>query len=253
MRTIIVDDESKARNSLRILLEEYDPRIEIIGEADSVDSAVEIIEELAPDIVFLDIEMQNGSGFDVLEALEKIDFHIVFVTAFEQYALDSFRYAAVDYLLKPVRTKDLAVCLMRAEYWTKSQFRNGEEFRQARRRIDAETSKGKVVLISELDGFSIVRRDEIVYCEAAKNYTIFFFIDGRRIVASRSIGEYESLLSLHGFLRIHKSFIVNLSKVLKYIKGRGGEVEMANGSILAVARDRKQELMEYYIERFGSL
>jgi two-component system, LytTR family, response regulator len=253
IRTIIVDDETSARKTLTLMLNQYVEQVEVIGEASSVRQAIETITELKPDLVFLDIEMQDGTGFDVLQNLPSISFHVVFVTAYEQYALQSFRFAAIDYLLKPVRIKELRQTIERASTWAKPQIKTGQEFATIKKKVDSSSTKGQVVLVSELDGFSVVRWEEIVYCEAAKNYTVFSFMDGRKIIASRPLGEYETLLAEFGFMRIHKSFIVNLAKVSRYIKGRGGEVTMVDRSILPVARERKQDFLDYFEARFGTL
>jgi two-component system, LytTR family, response regulator len=254
IRSIIVDDESSARRTLSIMLKTYlESQVEVICEASSVQEAIAAIKKNKPDLVFLDIEMQDGTGFDVLQSLDTIDFQVVFVTAYEHYAFQSFRFAAIDYLLKPIRAEDLRQSIGRATKWGQPQIKTGQEFATMKSKVDSTDTKGQVLLVSELDGFSIVRSDEIIYCEAAKNYTIFHFIDGRKITASRSIGDFEVLLSELGFMRIHKSYIVNLSKIMRYIKGRGGEVAMVDKMILPVGRERKQELLEYFEGRFGSI
>jgi two-component system LytT family response regulator len=253
IRTLIVDDEVNARRTLLTLLKDYAPEVEVVAEASSVETALLAIKTHDPDLVFLDIEMQDGTGFDVLKSLPKINFKVVFVTAYEQYALQSFRFAAIDYLLKPVRIQDLQEAIQRVGIREKSQITSGKEFTEIKKRIDAHGSAGQVVLVSELDGFSIARYDEILYCEAAKNYTIFVFQGGRKIIASRTIGEYGDLLADFGFMRIHKSFIINLTKVARYVKGRGGEIELIDGTVLPVSRDRKQDFLEHFEARFGSI
>lgn len=253
IRSIIVDDEAAARKTLATMLKHYGSHVEIVGEAASVAEAITTIARLDPDLVFLDIEMQDGTGFDVLQRLPGISFHVVFVTAYEQYALQSFRFAAIDYLLKPVRIQELKQALERVEKWSKPQVKTGQEFVKIKKKIDSNAAQGQVVLVSEIDGFSIIRWEEIVYCEAAKNYTVFSFMGDRKVTASRPIGEYEELLQEYGFMRIHKSFIVNLARVVRYIKGRGGEVEMADKMLLPVARERKQALLEYFEKRFGTI
>ncbi|MEY3444177.1 MAG: hypothetical protein RLZZ519_2458 [Bacteroidota bacterium] len=249
---MIVDDELGARRTLALMIKDYTKNVEIIGEASSVQEGLKLIPELKPELVFLDIEMQDGTGFDLLQNLAKIDFNIVFVTAFEQYALKSFRFAALDYLLKPVRIDELRQAIERASTGRKPQIKSGDEFLKVRKRVESSTSKSQAVLVSEADGFSVVRWEEIVYCEAAKNYTIFYFEDGRKIVAARTLGEYESLLGDHGFMRTHKSFLINLSKVSRYINGRGGQVAMTDKTLLPVARERKQDFLEYFEARFGN-
>lgn len=255
IRAVVIDDELAARKTLLLLLKPYEGIVEVVGEASSVKEAIQLIDESKPDLVFLDIEMQDGTGFDVLEALTEINFHLVFVTAFEQYALHSFRYAAIDYLLKPVRIQELRESIHRASTWSKPQTKTGKEFANLKstvEKIDPNKEKDQVILISDQDGFIIIKREEIIYCEAAKNYTIFKFAGGQK-VATRSLGEFEELLTTHGFLRIHKSYMINLNKVSKYLKGRGGEVEMVNNEILPVSREKKAVFLEYFEAKFGGL
>ncbi|MBL0017786.1 MAG: response regulator transcription factor [Bacteroidia bacterium] len=252
IKAMIVDDELGARKTLSLLIRDFTTNVEVIGEASSVQEGLQLIPQLKPELVFLDIEMQDGTGFDLLQSLSKIDFNIVFVTAFEQYALKSFRFAALDYLLKPVKIEELRQAIERVSTGRKPQIKSGDEFLKVRKRVESSPSKSQAVLVSEADGFSVVRWEEIVYCEAAKNYTIFSFEDGKKIVASRTIGEYESLLGEHGFMRTHKSFLINLAKVTRYINGRGGQVAMIDKTLLPVARERKQDFLEYFEARFGS-
>lgn len=249
IRALIVDDELGARKTLTLMIKDYTTNVDIIGEASSVLEAQKIIPELNPELIFLDIEMQDGTGFDLLQSLDKIEFNVIFVTAFEQYALQSFRFAALDYLLKPIRIEELREAVARASTGIKPQIKTGQEFLKVRKKIDSNGSKSQAVLISEADGFSVVRWEEIVYCEAAKNYTIFYFEDGKKIVASRTLGEYEALLSGFGFMRIHKSFLANLAKIVRYINGRGGQIVMVNKAILPVARERKLDLLEFFEAR----
>ncbi len=253
IRTIIVDDEVNARRTLSAMLRNYAPEVEIIAEASSVEQAHNAIIEHNPELVFLDVEMQDGTGFDVLQGLSEINFKVVFVTAYEQYALQSFRFAAIDYLLKPVRIADLQEAVQRVAASAPPQVMSGKTFTEMKHSVDANEIPGQMVLVSELDGFSIARADEINYCEAAKNYTIFKFQGNRKIVASRTLGEYDLLLKEFGFMRIHKSYTVNLAKVARYIKGRGGEIEMTDGTILPVSRDRKQDFLDHFETRYGKL
>lgn len=253
IRTIIVDDEPNARKMLRVMLESLRHLVEVVGEAGGVAAALALIEDKKPSLVFLDIEMQDGSGFDVLKGRARVDFKVIFVTAHEEYALQAFRFAALDYLLKPLRMEDLVSAVNKAAERDLQPIRPGVEYSDARRRVGANPKSDHVVLISEIDGFSVVRYPDILYCEASKNYTIFHFLDGNKVTASRTIGEYEELLTEFGFMRIHKSYVVNLSRIKRYFKGRGGEVELAEDLVLPVSRERKQELLEYFEARFGGL
>lgn len=251
--TLIVDDETNARRTLLAMLKDYATEVQVVAEATSVETAIEAIHTHQPELVFLDIELQDGTGFDVLKRLPEINFKLVFVTAYEQYALQSFRFAAIDYLLKPVRIQELQEAIQRVASRERPQLTTGKAFQEIKKKIDAQDSSGQMVLVSELDGFSIARYDEILYCEAAKNYTVFVFQGDRKIVASRTIRDYEELLAEYGFMRVHKSFIINLTKVARYVKGRGGEIELIDGTIVPVSRERKQEFLEHFEARFGNI
>ena len=164
--------------------------------------------------------------------------------------VQSFRFAAIDYLLKPVRIHEFREAIDRA---ARSPLRHQVDDKdQATPKKNAGAQKEQLLVVSELDGFSVARTEEIMYCEAAGGYTVFYFVDGRNISSSRRLGEYEPLLAEMGFLRIHKSFIVNLSMIRKYVKGRGGEVTMMKGQQLPVSRERKQALLDYFAADSGS-
>lgn len=244
MKAIIVDDEESARLTLRSILTEFFKEVVIVGEADSPGDAVQLIEEKHPDIVFLDIQMRMGTGFDVLEALDQRPFQVIFISAHKQHAFDSFRFNAADYLLKPVRIKDLRVAIDKA----KENIKVLEPGEQALlRQITLDQTRLQLV-IPELDGFSVISLGEIICCESSRNYTEFHATGDRKIMASRTIKDFEDLLLPNGFLRIHKSHVINLAHLRKYVKGRGGEISMSNGMVLPVARDRKDTLIDTFLK-----
>ena len=244
MKALIIDDEDNARATLRAMLEEFFREIVIVGEASSPSQAVQLIDEKKPELVFLDIQMQEGTGFDVLEALGSRNFQIVFISAHKQHAFDSFRFDAADYLLKPVRIKDLRAAIEKAKDNLASKPELNDKAMLRHILFDQEKTQ---LIIPELEGFSIIRLNEMVRCESSRNYTDFFLTDGRKLTASKSLKEFEEVLIGYGFIRIHKSHIVNIYLVEKYIKGRGGEIQMTDGAVLPVARDRKDQLMEAFM------
>ena len=237
MKAIIIDDEDNARATLRAMLEEFFTEIEIVGEASTPKDAVRIIDEKKPELVFLDIQMQEGTGFDVLEALGDRNFQIVFISAHKQHAFDSFRFDAADYLLKPVRIKDLRAAIVKA----KDNLLGGPELNDKAmlRHISLDQAKTQLI-VPEVEGFSVVKLCDMVRCEGSRNYTDFFLVSGKKLTASKSLKEFEEVLGGHGFLRIHKSHIINIYQVEKYVKGRGGELLMTDGSLLPVSRERKE-------------
>ena len=245
IRVIIVDDESSARQALKSILHQYFPEANIVGEAATPMSAKKLIERTKPNLVFLDIEMQTGTGFDVLESLSEINFEIVFVTAHKEEAYLSFRYCALDYLIKPVRIQDLREAF---EKYKKNEQRDFKKLN-----VDASLEKnansfneGQLV-VPDMSGFSVVVIQEILHCEGSRNYTFLYLKSGRKITATKTLKEFEDLLVGHGFIRIHRSYLINISHISKYTKGRNSELELIDGSIIPIARERRTELLKYFL------
>ncbi len=244
MRTVLVDDEEKSTRSLRTLLQRYCPDVEVIGEAGSAARAVELIGTLKPDVVFLDVLMPDGTGFDVLKKCQGQTFDVIFVTAFEEHALRAFEFAALHYLLKPVNFHDLQEAVARF------RDKNGKEDHPSRdMRIDiARKAYGQPasenIVLTSLDGFSIVKISDILRCEADSNYTKVVFMNGKSFMSSRNLSHFEELLSGLAFVRIHHKYLVNLLYVKRYIRGRGGYVEMSDGVQVEVSARKKDEFLE---------
>ena len=244
MKAIIVDDETSARMTLRSILTEFFKEVIIIGEADTPGGAVQLIEEKNPELVFLDIQMQMGSGFDVLESLDQRNFQIIFISAHKQHAFDSFRFNAADYLLKPVRIKDLRSAIEKVKENLKA---NPLEISQQvlLRQLSQDQTRLQLI-IPEIDGFTVVHLHEIIRCESSRNYTDFHLVGDRKVTATKALKEFEDLLLPTGFFRIHKSHVINMNHVSRYIKGRGGELVMVDGGVLPVSRERKDPLIEAF-------
>jgi two-component system, LytTR family, response regulator len=245
MKAIIVDDEASARLTLRAILEEFFKEVVIVGEADSPASAVQLIEDKNPNLVFLDIQMQSGTGFDVLESLDKRNFQVVFISAHKQHAFDSFRFNAADYLLKPVRIKDLRVAIEKVKEILKA---SGELGGDAMLRHITQDQSQLQLIIPEMEGFTVVRLSELIRCESSRNYTDFYLTGNRQVTASKGLKEFEDLLIPNGFIRIHKSHVINMTHLSRYIKGRGGEVVMSDDKVLPVSRERKDPLVDTFIQ-----
>ena len=239
MTAIIIDDETGAREALRSLLENFIQGVEVVAEADGAQLGLAAIRQLKPDIVFLDINMPGGTGFDLLEQLESIDFALVFVTAYDQYAIKAIKFSALDYLLKPVDLQELRKTIERI-----GQAGKGHAQRQLVEHYQKNQSSRDTLALPTLDGFDIVRVADIVRCEGERNYTTFFLKNGERIVVSRTLKEYEMLLSDSSFLRVYQSHLVNLLFVKRYIRGRGGFLVMEDGAPLPVSREKKEELLK---------
>lgn len=244
IKTILIDDEEQARAALRSLLHEFFPEVEIIGEAGSHGEAVALLSQAKPDLVLLDVMLQTGTGFDVLAQLGEWSFHVIFVTAHPDYAYQSIRTNAVDYLLKPVRIKDLRTALDRVKE------RIGSVTEVDSRivvRSSSTDQAANLTVVPDSTGYAVLRLDEIIRCEASRNYTVLHMRNGKQIVAVRTISDFETAFLNFGFVRVHKSHLINLYAIARYIRGRGGELEMLDGSLVPVARDRKEELLDKFL------
>ena len=239
MRTLIIDDEQECRRATRLIAEKYCPNLQIVGEADSVATGLKAIDQLQPELVLLDIQMQDGTGFDLVQHYETIPFKIIFITSFDQYALQAFQLSALDYLLKPIEPELLIKAVHKAvtvdvSHTIKQQVEIQLASLQAKQRIALPT----------LEGLEIFNLDDIMYCESDSNYTMFYLKNNSKFMVSRTIKEYEDILPEKQFVRIHKSYIINLLFVTKYIKGDGGDIVLSNGVCLPIARLRKDKLLE---------
>ncbi len=245
MKTLIIDDEQPSREALAHYLGKYCPDVTVVGEAQSVNTALEAIRKLKPELLFLDIEMPFGTGFDLLEKLptdHKLE--VVFVTAYEQYALRALRLSAAHYLLKPVDIDDLieAVGKVKARIGLREQGQVTQTL-LANLKTSAQDVPKRLAL-PLIDGLEIITPEEINYLEAADNFTSFHLIDGRKLLICRKLKFYDALLAPAGFCRIHRSTVVNLARVRRYHKGKGGSVTLVDGTELVVAAARKQGLLE---------
>lgn len=239
-RIALIDDEADARKVLRELLQ-WCPGVEIAGEADSVASGLALLRETRPDAVFLDISMNDGTGFDLLDKFPQAPCQVVFVTAHDQFALRAFRYNALDYLVKPIDPKEL----LRAVERISNGFRVEDLSRQLASLLQSmqERKLEKIALYTQ-KGLIFLRTERIVHLQSEGSYTTFFTIENERYMVSRSIKEYETLLADAGFFRIHQSFLVNLAFVKGVLREEGGYAEMENGTKLPIARRRKDEFLK---------
>ncbi|GGB19359.1 LytR/AlgR family response regulator transcription factor [Puia dinghuensis] len=240
INTVIIEDEEKSIYVLREFLRQLAPDMEVTGVAGHVEKAVRIIEEKAPQLVFLDIRIGNGLGFDVLKQLEKRDFELICITAYDSYALEAFRYSAIDYLLKPIGINELAEALLRVrQRLTERNTHNG---------IGAllhnlSGHPNKKISIPTAQGYEFVDLENIIWCRSDGSYTTLYLTDGSKLVSSRNIGYYEDLLCKGSFFRIHHNTIINLHWIKSYIKGKGGYVVMSNQVELEVSYRRKAEFL----------
>ncbi|HEY4336282.1 MAG TPA: LytTR family DNA-binding domain-containing protein [Puia sp.] len=242
IKTILVDDEVDSVRILQRLLETYCPKVSIVGAAGGVESALELIHETRPDLVLLDIEMSQGNAFDLLNQLLPLTFQVIFVTAFDNYAIRAFKYSAVDYLLKPVDIDDLrdAIARVKEEPETKDL---AEQMKILLNNVGMLHLAQQKMAIPTVTGLNFVPVQDILRFEAKGNYTIIYLATGDTVMATRTIREYEEVLPENIFCRIHSSHIINLTRIEKYQKGRGGSVLMEDGTAIEVAARRREEFL----------
>lgn len=241
LRVIIVDDEERARNGLKKILTTYILGVEVVGLADSAQAGVSMIKDIKPDLVFLDVDMPGGDGFQLLKAFEVPDFEVIFVTAYEQYAIKAIKHAALDYLMKPVDIEELEEAVKRVIQKRGTPQRQ-EQYQLLNNGIKQERISRLAVPVSE--GITFLEIDHIISISSDGSYSEFRLQNGDKLLVSKNLGEYDSLLTPNGFYRIHHSHLINLKKMSKYVKGRGGYVVMSDGNHYDVSVRRKDGFME---------
>lgn len=247
IRTIIVDDEIDSIRVLTRLLEDYCPGVSIVGTASGVETALPLIRNTKPDLLLLDIEMAQGNAFDLLNQLLPFSFKVIFVTAFDDYAIRAFKYSAVDYLLKPVDLDDLRDAISRVRS-IPNQNTVLQQMQTLLENVGTSHIPQKKMAIPTITGLTFISLQDIVRFEAKGSYS-YIYIDGEEpVIATRTISEYEELLPSSVFFRIHNSHIINLTRIAKYHKGRGGTVEMEDGTMIEVASRRREEFLRQMLK-----
>jgi len=242
LKALLIDDEARARENLRILLQKYcSGDVEVIGESENVETGYQDILMLKPDLVFLDIEMGKGTGFDLLSSFDHYPFKVIFVTAYDQYAIKAIKFSALDYLLKPVTIKDLVGAVNKA----KAAINDNEDarFQALFEVIKKPLQKTNRLVIPVQDGYKLVPVDQIMFCQAQKEYTYINQVNGDVICSSLNLGEYEDLLNDYDFFRVHHSYIINRQYIQRYVRGDGGEVIIHNNHHIPVSRRKKDEFL----------
>ncbi len=242
LKTIIIDDEQKGRNLLNELVKRYCPEVEVLGLAESATEAILKIRQLKPDFIFLDIQMPEINGFQMIEMMGDIDFEIVFVTAYNEYAVKAYKYAAFDYLLKPVDPEELNKTIERLKL-KRQQVSLQERLSLLMKTLEDPKKLPSKITVSNSDGISVLNISEIIYLEADGPYTTFFLMNGTKIVSSHNLKEYEEILSDNGFFRSHHSFLLNMNHVSKYLKSDGYAL-MSNGKHTDVSKRRKDDFVQ---------
>lgn len=241
IKSIVVDDEQESRETLLHFLSKYCPDVEIVGQADSVNEAVEIIRGTSPELVFLDVNMPIENGFKLFEKISDINFYTVFVTAYDQYAVQAFKHHAVDYLLKPIVIHELMITVNRVAKLLEDKNRI-QQLSALLQYIKTPVEQTKIALPT-LEGLVYVHTMDIVRLQADDNYTSLYFKGGKKMLVSHTLAYFEEALKEQGFVRIHHQHLINLQHVEKYIRGRGGYIIMSDGTSLQVSQRKKDEFL----------
>ncbi|MFD2100623.1 LytR/AlgR family response regulator transcription factor [Flagellimonas iocasae] len=243
LKVVIIEDEKHSRETLRSMLEEFCQDVKVIATAGSVKEAVKVLSIYSPDVVFLDIELQPGLGFDVLEQIKEPSFEIIFTTAFEKYAIKAIKFSSLDYLLKPIDLDELQDAVEKA--------RNQIDTNVYRQQIDTlmeSLSKGsnkqEKICLATTAGMEFIAIQDIILCKADGSYTCFVLKNKKTLLVSKHLKEYENLLADQQFMRVHNSFLINLNEVKKYIKSDGGYIIMSNNMNVSISPRKKDDLIE---------
>ena len=240
--SIIVDDEPGARKTLMALLENYCPEIEVVEAVENVESGLRSIRKNQPDLVFLDIEMPGANGFQLLEQSSDKQFHVIFTTAYDEYALKAIRYSTLDYLLKPIDVIELQEAVEKVKSLQPGKLMQ-EHLNILRENLSNNTRLQQKLILPTQEGFHVTKLSNIIRCAGERNYTQFHFADGKRIMVSKTLKNYEELLPEGDFFRIHKSHIINLHEVIRYTRGSTGVVTLSDGSEIDISRGKRDEFL----------
>jgi two-component system LytT family response regulator len=243
LKVVIIEDEKHSRETLKSMLEEFCKDVKVIATASSVSEGVKVLSIYSPDVVFLDIELQSGLGFDVLTQIKDPTFEVIFTTAFEKYAIKAIKFSSLDYLLKPIDLSELQEAVEKA--------RDRMDTNVYRQQIDTlmqslakENHKQEKICLATTAGMEFIAIEDIVICKADGSYTSFVLKNKNTLMVSKHLKEYENLLGEYQFMRVHNSYVINLNEVKKYVKSDGGYIIMSNDMHVSISPRKKDELME---------
>lgn len=242
IRAVIIDDELNARENISFLLSEHCKGVKVSGIADSVTDAVQVIKTEKPDLIFLDIEIGEGSGFDVLDKISGLNIEVIFTTAFNHYAIKAFKFSAIDYLLKPIDILDLKQAVERAEIRIK-QSQISRSLDNLMSNLTNNNRKHKKIGLPVQGGVQYFPLDEIIRLQSQSNYTTFYLNQNRELLISKTLKEYDELLSDQGFVRVHQSHLINIDHISQYQKSDGGYVILSDGSNVPLSKNYKENFL----------
>jgi len=244
IRTVLVDDEQHCRDSLSTMLAmHFSDKVELLAQCSTVEEGVSVIRKLKPQLLFLDVEIGNSTGFNLLEQLDDFNFEVIFTTAHNHYAMQAIKFSALDFLLKPFGVDDMQEALSRLEKKIKTHDAN-EQFRILFENLKKINNPARKLALPTLNGINFVPVQDIIRCESDVNYTTFFLTNKNKIVVAKTLKEFEELLDGYNFFRVHNSHLINLLHIKNYVKGEGGIVTMVDDSSVDVSRRRKEEFLK---------
>lgn len=246
LKAVIVDDEKMSRTILRDYLVKYCPDVVPVAEGENIKQGIEAIKKHQPDILFLDVEMPKGNGFDLLEQIGESSFETVFVTAYDHYAIQALNYSAVYYILKPISIDELITSVEKIKKQRETKQPTISTTKILLEYLNSGNNQFQKIVLPLADGFEVVNIHDIVHCVANDNFTDFYFVSKQKMMICRTLKFYEELLKDSGFIRVHKSHLINKEHIRKYTRGKGGQLTMSNGSFVDVSPAKKEELMQHF-------
>jgi two-component system, LytTR family, response regulator len=245
LKAILIDDELSSLQNLQQKLVEFCPDVEIIGATQKPEEAILLIRQHKPDVIFLDIEMPRMNGFRMLDELGEYDFDIIFTTAYNHYAVDAIRISAFDYLMKPVAIKDLQGAVERLA--KHRQLQTKDKLEVLKQSLSPNRSQDEKIAVPTNEGLEFIPIKNILHIESSSNYSKIFFLEGKSILVTKLLKDFEDLLLPYQFFRVHNSHLINLKYIKKYIRGEGGQVIMQNGDVIDVSRRKKDEFLKLIV------
>jgi|SRR6185312_257215 len=242
LKAILVDDELNSLQNLQLKIQEFCPEIRVVAQTQRPEDAILLIQQHKPDVIFLDIEMPRMSGFKMLEQISELDFEIIFITAYNHYAINAIRISAFDYLVKPVSIRDLQQTVERLGHF--AQKKSGERAEILKRNLANPRTQDDQIAIPTNDGLEFLQIRQIIRIESSSNYSKLILLNGQQLLVTRQLKDFEELLGDYRFYRIHHSHLINLSYIAKYVRGDGGQVTMRNGDIIDVSRRKKEVFLK---------
>jgi two-component system, LytTR family, response regulator len=244
MKILIVDDERKSRETLQLLIENYCPGVTVVGTAQGIDDALVQIAMHNPQLVLLDISMPGGTGFDLLKKISNINFEVIFITAFDKFGIEAIKANAIDYILKPVSIEELKRALQKAQMRLEEK-NNAGDIQMLLKQLDPKPKQNKITVPSS-DGLVFISPDEIIHLGAEGSYTNITLNNGKKVLSTRHLKEYENQLPQNSFIRVHHSYIINIEYVKHYQRGDGGYVIMIDGSEIMVSKRKKKDFLNRF-------